>query len=88
MIFTGHTKGVYSVVFSPDDKYVLTGSYDGTARLIDVQTGQEIRRFIANETERGVRAIFSPDGQSVFAASNDNTIWKWDLKTGEVKFQI
>ena len=88
MIFTGHTKGVYSVVFSPDDKSVLTGSYDGTARLIDAQTGQEVRRFKANETERGVRAIFSPDGQSIYAASNDSTVWKWNLKTGEVVFHL
>ena len=84
-IITGHSKGVYSVVFSPDDKYVLTGSYDGTARLIDAQTGQELRQFTANGTGRGVRAIFSPDGQSIFAASNDGTVWKWDVNTGEVQ---
>lgn len=87
-IFTGHTKGVYSVVYSPDGKYILTGSYDGSARLIDMQTGQELRRFTANETERGVRAIFSPDGRSIFAASNDSTVWKWDLKTGDVEFHL
>ena len=88
-IFTGHKSAIYSVVFSPDDKYVLTGSYDGTAQLIVVQTGQVLRQFTANDGGNGVRAIFSPDGRSIFAASNnDSSVWKWDLKTGEVEFHL
>ena len=31
--FTGHTAEVRGVAFSPDDKYILTASFDGTARL-------------------------------------------------------
>lgn len=87
-IFSGHGERVYSVSFSPDDKYILTGSYDGIVRLFDAQTGQEIRQFTANEEGRGVKAIFSPDGQTIYAASNDNTAWKWDRETGQVLFQL
>ena len=87
-IFSDHTKGVYSVSFSPDGKYALTGSYDGIARLFEAQTGQKIRQFTANESGRGVKAIFSPDGQTIYAASNDGTVWKWDLKTDEAGFQL
>jgi WD40 repeat protein len=31
--FTGHTAEVRDVVFSQDGKYILTSSFDGTARL-------------------------------------------------------
>ena len=86
-IFTDLIK-VYSANFSPEGKYVVTGSYDGIVRLFEAQTGQELRQFKANDTERGVKAIFSPDGQSIYAASNDGTVWKWGLKTGEVGFQL
>jgi WD40 repeat protein len=87
-IFTGQTKGVYSVDFSPDGMYLLTGSYDGIARLFDARTGQEIRQFMANEEGRGVKAIFSPDGGTIYASSNDMSVWSWDLHTGAVKFHL
>jgi WD40 repeat protein/transcriptional regulator with XRE-family HTH domain len=87
-MFTDHGKGVYSVDFSPDDKQVITGSYDGNVRLFDAQTGQETRRFTANETERGVKAIFSPDGGTAYAASNDGAVWRWNAETGEAQFHL
>jgi WD40 repeat protein len=31
--FTGHTEGVIGVALSPDGRYALSGSYDGTMRL-------------------------------------------------------
>ncbi|MGA9773120.1 MAG: hypothetical protein WBV94_29085 [Blastocatellia bacterium] len=43
--FDGHLSSVFSVAFSPDGKYMLTGSWDKTARLWDVKTGIEERRF-------------------------------------------
>jgi WD40 repeat protein/transcriptional regulator with XRE-family HTH domain len=87
-IFADHSKGVYSVNFSPDGKYVITGSYDGIVRLFDAQTGQAIRQFTANDAGRGVKGIFSPDGRILYAASNDATIWSWDVKTGEVGLHL
>ena len=38
----GHSNWVYSVAFSPDGQYALTGSIDNTAILWDVATGQEL----------------------------------------------
>jgi WD40 repeat protein/transcriptional regulator with XRE-family HTH domain len=87
-IFSDHRKGVYSVNFSRDGKYVVTGSYDGIVRLYDAQTGQEMRQFMANVAGRGVKGIFSLDGQTLYAASNDGTIWRWDVKTGEVELHL
>ena len=41
----GHTGFVYDVVFSPDGSHVLTGGADKTVRLINVETGVEVRKF-------------------------------------------
>ena len=41
----GHSNSVRSVAFSPDSRFVLTGSVDKTARLWDLATGRELQRF-------------------------------------------
>lgn len=40
--FIGHTNAIYAVTISPDGSRLLTGSYDCTARIWDVATGQEL----------------------------------------------
>jgi WD40 repeat protein len=35
---TGYQKTVNTVAFSPDDKFILSGSADGTARIWDVSS--------------------------------------------------
>ncbi len=84
VVFTGHSRYVTSVVFSPDGRYVLTGSDDSTARLWDVATGKEIRVF-AGHTDGLDRsdAVISPDGRYVLTGSIDKTARLWDIATGE-----
>ncbi len=79
--FIGHNGPVWTVAFSPDDRYILTGGSDSTMRLWDVNTGQEIRRFIGHEgTVYSV--VFSPDGLYALSGSIDKTIKLWDLYSG------
>ena len=44
-VFNGHTDLVTSIDFSPDGKYLLTGSYDSTVRIWEVTTGFEVKRI-------------------------------------------
>src|SRR5258708_6439131 len=70
--FVGHTNYVTSAVFSPDGKYVLTGSFDKTARLWDANTGKELQQFLGH-TNYVTSAVFSPDGKYVLTGSFDKT---------------
>lgn len=62
--FAQHTAGVRAVAASPDGKWVLTGSADGTAILWDIATGQALRTF-APCTSGVTSVAFSPDGKQV-----------------------
>jgi WD40 repeat protein/transcriptional regulator with XRE-family HTH domain len=80
--FTGQIGQAWSVDFSPDDKYLLTGITDKTAGLWDVQTGKELRRFTGH-TQAVKDAVFSPDGKQVLTCSDDKTAKLWDTATGQ-----
>jgi WD40 repeat protein/DNA-binding SARP family transcriptional activator len=78
----GHTDRVMEASFSPDGKWVITGSADKTARLWDAATGKELRVF-SGHTDQVQSVTFSPDGKQVLTGSSDMTARLWDVATGQ-----
>jgi WD40 repeat protein len=68
---------IISVTFSPDGKYILTGSGDATAKLWDLN-GNLIKTFFGHAGYVNSVA-FSPDGRSIVTASTDRSARLWDL---------
>jgi WD40 repeat protein len=64
----GHSETVPRLAFAPDSTRLFSTSLDGTGRLWDIETGQEIRRFVA---EQGlfVGGVFSPDSRWIALGS-------------------
>jgi hypothetical protein len=59
----------------------LSGSWDDTLKLWDVETGREIRTFTGHTN--GVYSVdFSPDGKRALSGSGDYTLKLWDVETG------
>mgnify|MGYP000204874610 CR=1 FL=1 len=81
--FEGHEGIIYNFPFStfsfsPDGRYVLSGSWDGTLKLWDVKSGECIRTFERHEI--AVFSVsFSPDGRYVLSGSDDKTLKLWVL---------
>lgn len=76
-----HKGWVSSVEISPDGKRLLTGSFDGTARVWDAQTGAGLSPSLVH-TSAVICASFSPDAQRVVTASFDHTARVWDAWSG------
>ena len=76
-----HEREVESVSFSSDDKTILTGSEDGTARLSDVASRLPVGQPMEHK-ETVWSAAFSPDGKTILTGSWDNTARLWDAATG------
>jgi WD40 repeat protein len=79
----GHSQDITSVALSEDSRLVLTGSWDNTARLWDVQTGLTLQTFSGHARE--IRSVaLSSDGRRVLTGSMDDTARQWDAATGQV----
>lgn len=86
----GHLHSVSDLAFTPDGKFLLSGSHkDKTFRLWNVNTAKEVRRFELPKKSDFVGRL-SPDGKRlvVWANPGDNPnkgeICIWDVTTGAV----
>jgi RNA polymerase sigma factor (sigma-70 family) len=85
----GHRDRVNSVAYSPDGRWIATAASDGTARLWDVKTGEEVRRL---DVPRAwfPRILFSPDDELIVATvvapsagDDQEAVVVWNRRTGE-----
>lgn len=72
-ILEGHDCAVYSVAFSPDGRYLASGSEDETIKIWDTTTGEE-RRTLEGHNHSIYSVAFSPDGRRIASGSYDETI--------------
>jgi WD40 repeat protein len=78
---------VYSLAFSPDSRWLASGSDDGTITLWDPQSGKAVQTLTEHRNEDNeVRGLaFSPSGCWLASGSmNENTIILWRREGGGV----
>jgi len=83
---TGHGQAVSSVVLSSDGQFALSGSWDKTMRLWDLNTGATVRTF--NKHTSDVNCVaFSGDNRQIVSGSRDKTLRLWNT-LAECKYTI
>jgi len=79
----GHLDTVNSLCFSPNGKYIVSGSSDNTLKLWDFESGKVLRTFVGHS--RAVSSVaFDHTGKRIVSSSYDSTVKLWDVKSGNL----
>lgn len=82
----GHGHFVQDVAISSDGQFALSGSWDATLRLWDLNTGLTTRRFVGHKKDC-LSVAFSADNRQIVSGSRDKTINLWNT-LGVCKYTI
>lgn len=80
----GHSQYIKCADFSPNGKYLLTGSGDNSIILWDIKTQKQLRTYYPHS--KSIKSLnFSNDGKYFLSTSKDNSTKLVDVLTGQVK---
>jgi WD40 repeat protein len=77
----GHSSFVMSVAFGPDGQWIASGSRDGTVRVWNFETGQEVYTLSTqgqiSDLHRVNAIAVSPKGDHIVAGMYGGCIYAW-----------
>ena len=80
---TGHAYPVHAIAWSPESRWLVTGSADHTAKIWEAATAREVRT-LAQHTGV-IRAVaWSADGRLIATGAEDALVVVWDAAAGIV----
>ena len=85
--FAGASTWIRAMAFSPDGQQLASGGDDGTIRLWNPTTGEQLRQ-LTGHTNSVWSVAFSPDGQQLASGGVDGAIRLWNPTTGEQLRQL
>ena len=83
LLIPTHQGVIFSIAFSSDGKTIVSGGYDGTVRLWDLETAKPIGEPMKGHERVVVSVAISPDGKTIVSGGSDGTVRLWDRETAK-----
>jgi eukaryotic-like serine/threonine-protein kinase len=82
-----HKETIGVVAFSPDGKWLATGTLQGEIKIWEFATRREAMR-LGPVGHKLLSLEFSPDGKTVAASGESGIVWLWEAATGREVVQL
>jgi WD40 repeat protein len=80
-VIPAHTNSVFTLVYSPDFRFLLSAGRDAHLKVWDVEKTYDLQNDIVAHLFAINHLTFSPDGNLIATASMDKSIKIWDADT-------
>ena len=78
----GHRRAIWSIDFSPNGCFLISGSDDRSARIWNIRDGSSV---ILGDSQSAIVSVrVSPDGKSVAAGNKRGEVLVWNLRSGHL----
>ena len=78
----GHQDRVRDVAAGPGGSTIATGADDGTARVWDAETGNQLLELRVSADDSVTHVEFTPSGEFLVTATEDGDVQLWNVATG------
>jgi len=83
-LLKGHDNVIFSLNFSSNNKFLISGSGDNTAHIWDITSGNTLHT-LQGHTDAIYAVAFSPDNQLAVTGSFDHTLKLWQISDGSLQ---
>ncbi|KAH7922654.1 WD40 repeat-like protein [Leucogyrophana mollusca] len=83
-ILKGHRDNVWALAYTPDGRYIVSGSFGAAILILDVRTGETVGSPLTGHSDVIDSLVVTPGGKKLISGSRDGTVRVWDLQSRRV----